>query len=176
MTTNIISNVPESDRPTIDDLRRLFKYNSKTGELFWLKPRAKRLKPGDRAGSYAEKGYRQVEIYGRGYREHHVCFAIFHGRWPANQIDHKNGVVDDNRICNLRECTRNENAKNRRINRNSASGYKGVSFHKASGKWAARVQVNNCRIQIGLFSSPELAYAAYKKEAKKCHGEFMNAG
>ena len=43
----------------------------------------------------------------------------------------------------------------------------GVGFHKASGKFHARCAVNGKRQHLGLFNTPEEAFAAYKpfKEA-----------
>ena len=43
----------------------------------------------------------------------------------------------------------------------------GVSFHKASGKFKARCNVNGKRQYLGLFNTPEEAFAVYKpfKEA-----------
>lgn len=136
----------KTPKPSIKELLYFFSYDEKSGVLSWRNPRANKLKPGDRAGTVGHKNYRVVQLMGKHYREHHICWAISKGAWPINQIDHKNCDRGDNRISNLRECTGSENAKNRTLNKNSSSGYKGVSFHKASGKWAARIQVNKQRI------------------------------
>lgn len=50
------------------------------------------------------------------------------GDWPKDQLDHINGVRDDNRIENLREVTSQQNNFNRKPNSNSTSNYKGVSW------------------------------------------------
>jgi hypothetical protein len=47
-----------------------------------------------------------------------------------------------------------------------------VSFHKASGKWIAQICINGKKKHLGLFSTPELAYAAYCKAALEYHGKF----
>ena len=47
------------------------------------------------------------------------------------------------------------------------SEYKGVSFHKASNKWIARITINGKRKYLGLFKTEEEAYNAlesYKRE------------
>jgi hypothetical protein len=73
---------------------------------------------------------------------------------------------------NLRRATRSQQVINRRRGRNNTSGYKGVSWHKASGKWRASIRVDGRQIHLGLFDTPELAYAAYCAAAIKYHGEF----
>ena len=35
-----------------------------------------------------------------------------YGKWPENEIDHINGIKDDNRINNLRDVTNRQNALN----------------------------------------------------------------
>ena len=44
----------------------------------------------------------------------------------------------------------------------------GVSYHKQSGKYSAQLHINNAKKHLGLFSTPEQAFQAYKtaKEAE----------
>jgi hypothetical protein len=46
--------------------------------------------------------------------------------------------------------------------------YLGVSFHRASGKWAAQLSVAGRNTHLGLFDTPEQAQAAYT-DTKKSH-------
>ena len=50
-------------------------------------------------------------IYDKPYRAHRVIWALVHGEWPEGQIDHINGVRDDNRLENLRVVTNQDNQK-----------------------------------------------------------------
>ena len=59
-----------------------------------------------------------------------------------------------------------------RKERNNTSGYKGVSFHKDTGMYRARIMVRGVSIHLGAFRRPELAHAAYCEAAKKHFGEF----
>lgn len=89
-------------------------------------------------------------------------------------VDHVHGNPLDNRRSELRVCTRSENNRNKRKHRNNTSGYKGVSFNKDSGKWAATITFNSRNIQLGFYVSPEDAARAYDEAAIKYHGEFAH--
>ena len=88
------------------------------------------------------------------------------------QGDHKNGNGLDNRRENLRKCSRSQNAKNRKMNRNNAYGFKGISFYKKIGKWGAHIRTNTKFIHLGCFPSAKEAAYAYDVAAKIHHGEF----
>ncbi|MEM5588393.1 HNH endonuclease signature motif containing protein [Enterobacter hormaechei] len=97
----------------------LFLYDPVTGHLHH-KANRRRVK----AGSYADStrradGYRQVALRldGKQYqlKAHRVAWILAHGAIPhGKQIDHINGIRDDNRLCNLRLVTQRENDQNRR--------------------------------------------------------------
>jgi hypothetical protein len=88
------------------------------------------------------------------------------------QVDHINGNTLDNRKENLRICTQNQNGKNRLLNKNNVSGYKGVTYKKANKLWCAQIVVNYHKMYLGLFTTAEAAALAYNEAAKKYHGEF----
>lgn len=148
------------------ELKLLFDYNPDTGELIWIKSYRNRLN-GKHAGAIDSKGRRRVEINGRTYAAHHICFAMYHGYWPKDQVDHRDQDKLNNRINNLREATNAENSRNRRHKR---GGFKGVSFHK--GRYIARIMKDGECINLGSFDTPEPASDAYKAAAIKYHGEF----
>lgn len=87
-------------------------------------------------------------------------------------VDHISRNTLDNRKCNLRICTRQENSRNCKNMNTNKSGYKGVGFKKDQNKWRARISFNNKSIHLGYFDTPEEAYEAYCKASKKYHGEF----
>lgn len=47
------------------------------------------------------------------------------------------------------------------INRQNTSGYKGVSFHKASSRWRASISLNNKKKHLGFFETKEQAALSY---------------
>lgn len=88
------------------------------------------------------------------------------------QIDHRDRDGLHNWRSNLRACTNAENNKNKGLQKNSKTGYKGVRVHLPTGKYQARIQVNGKQFHIGLFVNIVDAARAYDKVAKERHGEF----
>ena len=80
----------------------------------------------------------------------------------AALVDHKNGDVLDNRSDNLRPSDKQRNALNRPRDSNNTSGYKGVSFHKPTGKWRASLYIGEA-IHLGLYATAIEAAKAYDK-------------
>src|SRR5258705_8794450 len=94
-------------------------------------------------------------------------------RATREQVDHINGNTLDNRRNNLRKCSQEQNAKNRRTLIETMSGFKGVCSIKRSGR--ARIGIGSKkRITIGFFATAKDAAKAYDEAAKKYHGEFAN--
>lgn len=54
------------------------------------------------------RGYVVVPFEGVVYMAHRLIYAIVYGKEP-NEIDHINGIKDDNRLENIRSCTRSQN-------------------------------------------------------------------
>jgi hypothetical protein len=90
----------------------------------------------------------------------------------GEEVDHILGNGLDLRKSQLRICTRKQNAKNRRLNSNNSSGFKGVNYNIRINKWIARIQIDGKRFHLGCFDTPEEAYEVYDKKAKVEFGEF----
>ena len=128
------------------------------------------------SGGYARRNKR------RGDPEHEGATILLHRQLmglaygDAGIVDHINGNRLDNRRANLRLCNRSENTRNQKKRSTNTSGYKGVCFHKGCQKWGATIHYGGRQRHIGMFDTPELAYAAYCDAARRHHGEFANVG
>lgn len=87
------------------------------------------------------------------------------------ESDHIDGDGLNNQRVNLRVCTTSQNQQNR-INQKGISQFKGVSWHKLTGKWQVRICLNGKFLHIGLFNSEIDAAKAYDSAALKYFGEF----
>lgn len=72
-------------------------------------------------------------------------------------IDHISRQTLDNRRCNLRVVTQQENSKNKGFYKNNKSGYKYVHFHNAHKRWVVEIKINGKAKYIG--SSKDLQKA-----------------
>jgi hypothetical protein len=170
----------DEGRPTPEFLRELLKYDPETGKLFWL-PRGVHLfaagkQPAERmcrswntkhVGKAAftavnSAGYHMGAILNSHYLAHRVIWAIVHGKWPQNQVDHINGTRADNRIVNLRSVTHLENHKNCKLSTSNTSGRVGVRWRGCRSKWQARIYVDGREKHLGYFDSFEEASDARK--------------
>jgi hypothetical protein len=138
------------------------------GKLFWKKCQKISL-IGKRAGTKHIKGYRAINMAKRSYLEHIIIFMFHHGYIPE-QVDHINGIRDDNRIENLRASNQSQNLWNSCQKQKTQTGVKGV--RKFGEKYQARITVNLKVIHLGTYKTLELATTAIQQARKLHHGEF----
>lgn len=157
---------------SLSTFKEYLDYNQETGVFTWIKRPSNRVKVGDVAGSYHAKGYLCISLKNQPVLCHRLAWAMTKGDWPADEIDHINGVRDDNRIVNLREANRCQNVHNTCRRLDNTSGVKGVSWYKQYGKWMARVTSNGKAVFLGYFDSIDEAEAAVRLAREKYHKEF----
>ena len=93
---------------------------------------------------------------------HQFAWYCFYENCNTEQIDHINGVRTDNRICNLRPVTNQQN----HWNRTAAKGY---YWNKKINRWQSQIKINNKSIHLGLFNIEEQARNAYLTAKEKYH-------
>src|SRR5690242_7752855 len=77
------------------------------------------------------------------------------GAEVGQEVDHQDGDGLNNCRSNLRVCTKQENARNRKAGR-SKLGVKGVKYNLRNRKWEARIHVNGKTRYLGLHPTKEL--------------------
>jgi hypothetical protein len=156
---------------TQDLLIEMFDYDPLTG---WFTNRYSRGRAaaGSRAGSETGHGYRRIIIGYNKYYEHHLAWLYVYGVWPG-ELDHADGNASNNRIANLRECSRSENKFNART-QTGQSGLSGAYLDLRNSQWYSKIQVGGQQKFLGNFDSPEEAHAAYLKAREKIAGEFAH--
>jgi len=152
---------------TAMQLRQMLDYNPETGVLTWRKceffSNARNAQFGGKlAGGKEVNGYISIGLNGRWYKAHRLAWFYMTDEWPDDQIDHKNGIRNDNRWINLRIATNQENQFNKNANANNKCGLKGVfKSHLISKPWKAKITKNGAKCHLGYFVTKELAYEAY---------------
>ena len=90
-------------------------------------------------------------------------------------VDHINHNTCDNRKCNLRICSNQENCMNSSTPKNNkSSGKSGISYRKDTCKWRVRIWKNYKCYSIGQYDTYEEAYQARIDAEDRFFGEFAN--
>lgn len=173
-------------------LQECFRYEPKTGRLFWKK-RPRQHFTSDRtcksvntrcAGKeaftaivreYRRKHimfYKHGSIAGELYKAHRVIWKLVTGKEPPAIIDHEDRNGINNRRNNLRAASHGQNF----VNRTSAWGTaKIIGIRRKPHKfrqWNARIHVDKKCIDLGWFEKKSEAVAARRTAEKKFYGAF----
>ena len=139
-------------------IRDYIRYEPETGKLYRSAPRPK-IRVGDEAGTLHHSGYRHIKFNNKLMNAHRIAWFLHYSEDPNGEIDHINGIKDDNRIENLRVVSHRENTHNRVEHRNG--GLPGCYFNKQHRKWMARIWIDGKCKYIGVFSNKQDAHEAY---------------
>lgn len=153
----------------LERIRSVLDYDQATGVFRWRYDR-KGVRGGTIAGGIAVHGYWRLHVDGKTWWAHRLAWFYVYGEVPTLEVDHIDGNRSNNAIANLRLATRRQNQINKKMTKAPKSGYRGV--RKQDQKWRADIRIAGVRKYLGVFDTPELASAAYAKEAAKHHGEF----
>lgn len=153
---------------TAERLRRLLHYDQNTGIFTWKEHYAKNVVIGSPAGFVDGRGYVRLCIDQREYQVHRLAFLYVNGEWPTQQLDHINQIKHDNRMCNLREVSPEENSQNqRRAHGRNKSGVLGVTT--VGKRFRANIWVGGVRHNLGNYASAEQAGNAYIEAKRRLH-------
>ena len=142
-------------------------YDPVTGAFTRLKTSGTK-KAGDPVG-FAHGRYLQLSICGKVVRGHRLAWFLTYGRFQTT-IDHINGNGLDNRLCNLREITQQQNNQNhRKPPKHNTSGFLGVSYYKAGNKFSAHINLDGKKKHLGYFDDPQKAHQMYLTVKRNIH-------
>lgn len=129
-----------------------FKWQAMKGRCTYYAVRKIRLEDGSRATSFLHREIMKAS--------------------PSDEVDHRDGDGLNNLDENLRICSRLENARNRAMQRNNTSGFKGASFRATRGKWQASIWIAGKQKNLGYFDTAVEAAREYDRAALGRFGEF----
>jgi hypothetical protein len=154
----------------MQNIKDFLSYDQETGIFTWVKKPNPNIKVGSIAGTPNKFGYIQIGYNYKHYRAHRLAWFFTYGEMPKFNIDHKNEIKSDNRICNLRLDTNKENEHNiSALKINNTSGYRGVHWTIKGKKWIASIKVKGKPIYLGSYDKPEEAHAAYLCAKRELH-------
>lgn len=116
-------------------------------------------------------GRMQIRINKRNYFARRLAFLYMTGRWLRAEVDNRDGDPSNESWSNLREATSSQIKQKKRVQSNSRSGLKGVSWRPGKKKWRAVIEGTH----LGYFDGAAAASAAYRAAALERFGEFARA-
>ena len=151
-------------RPTLEERfwSKVDKESSDKGCWLWI--------AGKSADGYGKFTY-NPEKARHEQMAHRVSYILCLGIIPPGmQIDHLCYINSCVNPKHLRIVTAKQNVENLgSLKRNNTSGYRGVSWHKATKKWTAQVVHNGVQYRLGIFVSASEAGAAAKAKRLELH-------
>jgi hypothetical protein len=118
----------------------------------------------DRKWTTNNFGYARCTLNGQHAFGHRLVIERVIGRLlkPGEFVDHINFNRCDNRRCNLRVVTIQQNNDHRQAR--NATGLRGITFHAKAGKWMGQVRRSGRVHYCGLHSTPEAAAEAARQK------------
>jgi len=127
---------------TQSKLKEELEYNPLDGSFIRLKSRGNQHGGSTINSKPNRNGYIDIRVHGleeagqsKKYKAHRLAWLYMTGSFPKHDIDHIDHSRANNKWDNLREVTKQENAKNRSVNYSSPSGVLGVTWHKGLFRW-----------------------------------------
>lgn len=116
------------------------------------------------------KGY----AYGGNINSNHLQMSrLIMGVTDSNlEVDHINHDTRDNRKCNLRIVTHQQNLFNNKLRKDNTSGVTGVCYLSGINKYMASITYNNKTINLGCYDCFEDAVSKRKYAENKYFGEY----
>jgi len=132
-----------------------YTYNPDTGEVIGLRGNVIKRKDG--------RGYIKIgrdDLFTGGLFAHQFGWFFIHNE-VVECIDHINGILSDNRICNLRSITQQQNTFNTKA--------KGYYYDKNKNRYRPVLTIDGKRKYFGRYKTEKEARDAYLQLKEKYH-------
>lgn len=124
-----------------------FTYNPSTGQLFRFS------RKGHNEITTLRNGYYCFSVDGAVYEAHRMIMSMLGYDIEGKQIDHINGIRNDNRMSNLRVVIEKDNQKNKKLHSSNTSGFNGVHWDLNRRKWVSQIKINGKLKFLGRYES-----------------------
>jgi len=155
------------------EVNDIFKYNPTTGVI-------ERLRKGGLftpCGSLASDGYLVSTAFIDGARfdmkHHRLAWFLHYQEQPPDYLDHVNHIRVDNRICNIRAVTSNQNQHNCLTKKQGRELPKGVYFVPSKAKYRGQVRLNS-KFYTKTFADWQDANDWVLKKRDELHGIYKS--
>lgn len=147
---------------TRERLCELLEVDTELGIFTWKTTMGGKAKRGQKAGCLNKSGYVVIRLDQTDYYAHRLMWLYVYGAMPILQIDHIDGVKNNNKPTNLRLATSKQNSENMFRSKANKSGFRGVRFETRliSKPWSACITNNYKQIHLGYYATFEEAVAA----------------
>ena len=136
--------------PTQKIIKQFYSYDPYTGVFTYTTGHRKGKIAGHKRTRRGGKAWLiLINVNGTQYPAHRLAWMFMKNEDPVLTIDH----IDINPFNNIWNNLRLADDYLQADNRTYANEYPGVTFHKASGKWCARIQRKGKRVHLGLFNT-----------------------
>lgn len=124
----------------------------------------------------ADKGHLRTVITTNGESKGFQAYWLVIGEPNTGiKVDHIDTNQRNNKSNNLRFATSQQNAINKKPQKNNKTGFSGVSYIENKGKYRAYIKHNQKQISLGSsFDTANDAYIARAKKEIELFGEFAN--
>lgn len=151
-------------------------FDFKDGHFIYKEDGKYGKKKGAIAGFPHNKGYWAINIKGKLNLAHRLSWLYHHGYMPT-LLDHIDGNRLNNNIDNLRIASYSQNQFNRKVNKNSSTGIKGLQIQHMKGKNKTytyfRAEIcHQYRKIVKLFNTKSEAVKFLKEIRADLHGPY----
>lgn len=146
------------NQETLDYIKDFFQYDDEKGILYRF---SKKYEEWFECHNNHDSGRLRVTINYKQYYVANLCWFLYYGAWPDNEIDHEDQNGYNNKINNLRESSFSKNSTN--VDKRVENRFHGVHYHNIGRKFRYRFRIEGKQYEVYGFDTAEEAAEAREK-------------